>query len=397
MNSEEVLKIFGIVRNNQPFSYEYLRAADVNQTLIQEFVEWIKEKQIVIVNYWYDCEITNETDMIKEIEGNCVYCNERISNTGHIIREMYTIKEDIINEYIDIKEEIFNEFVPTEYKLNFKKLKENLSSVVPFIGSGVSIPLGLPNWIGLIELMKEGLTEDDRSQFQSYLDSGDVFSALDILKNESLTYSNETIIKSFIGDYIEKNLRTDLSDEYHNINDILSLNSDFYITTNYDNALSIYKKKFLSPVVLNDIEDMQSLLSKKNQRIIHLHGNTERPNSMVVTEKDYNNIYQDEKNARILSGIMSSRSFLFIGFSFNDKYFTDLYRILKEQLGGNHYIILGDLHPHKAKQLIAQGLIPISINVNEYKKDQKYANQFNNEYTQRFVNSLKFLITNLLD
>ena len=73
-----------------------------------------------------------------------------------------------------------------------------------------------------------------------------------------------------------------------------------------------------------------------------------------------------------------------------------MYKLLHKYIGGNNYIILADLNKHKAQQLIDKGLIPISINVKNLKIDEDFSNEVNDDYSQRFVYSLKKFIQHLL-
>ncbi|GIN98083.1 hypothetical protein J6TS1_39530 [Siminovitchia terrae] len=399
INQEKLIEVIELLKNEEDVTKEYLISKGIPEENTRGIINLFKSLNIVHIRYAYECDLQEgESEIAGSLKEECIFCENIIQDCNyHLIKELYTLKDTIIKEVEDMEKKALEDVMDNLYLLNFEKLKGELNNIVPFLGSGVSIPLGLPNWTDLISKMIEGLTNpSDTEQFEEYIKEGDIFNAIDILQKESLTYRTEDQIKSFIRDYINKNFRENLEKEYHNINDILELNSDFYVTTNYDSALSHYKNKFSYPFVLNDLKILQELYSEKDQRIIHLHGIVDKKDSMVVTEADYERLYNDEKNKSILSGIMASKSFLFIGFSFTDRYFVDMYKLLRSHIGGDHYIILADLNRHKAQRIIDEGLIPISINVKKLKTEKKFANEINNEYSQRFVNSLKVLIKNLL-
>lgn len=48
------------------------------------------------------------------------------------------------------QEEMLTKYLQEEYMDNYLLLKENVDKIVPFLGAGVSKPLGLPDWYGLI-------------------------------------------------------------------------------------------------------------------------------------------------------------------------------------------------------------------------------------------------------
>ena len=400
INNEELLEIIELIKGEDEFTEEYLISNKVSKDTAKDLIRLFKDLELIYIRYSYECEKDDESEIAMSLKEECSFCKTILQGADqHIIRELYTLKETLTSE-VEVKERLeLEEVIDILYLENFNKLKTeiNKNKIVPFLGSGLSIPLGLPNWTGLIAEMVSGLTDPSEiEQFNEYLKEGDIFNAIDILQKESLSYRTEDQIKSFINEYITTSFREELEDEYHNINDLLKLESDFYITTNYDNALSHYKKKFSYPFILDDLKELQELYTEKNQRIVHLHGNVEKKDTMVVTKEDYERLYKDDKNKTILGSMLSLKSFLFIGFSFTDKYFNDIYQLLRSQIGGKHYIILADLNKHKAQQLLDKGLIPISINVNKLVTEKSFSNEINNEKTQRFVNSLKIIIKYLL-
>lgn len=149
----------------------------------------------------------------------------------------------------------------------------------------------------------------------------------------------------------------------------MKLDTQFIITTNYDNIVSDYLKdyrgEFVMPQNLDTLDDLQDLMEEDTQKVIHLHGNADMYNSMIVTEDDYNKLYREEKIKDVLNGIMSNKTLLFIGFSFKDQYFKDLYDKIYAQIKGEHFIIIENLHPFDAAELLKRNLIPIGINVDK--------------------------------
>ncbi|PEF92565.1 hypothetical protein COL10_03465 [Bacillus cereus] len=400
IQEEELLEMLDYISNEDEFTEEHILCRGVKDDICKEFLRLLEENKIIEVKIRYECEKNGgEIEVAESINQKCKYCGTLLlGDLQHITREIYSVIVPDLTEQIEkYYEKRLERFVDKPYIRHVKQLKGELKRIIPFLGSGISIPLNLPNWTGLIEIFKDELDEaGDSRQFEEYLKQGDVFNALDLLKSVSVTFTDEEQIKTSIKEFIDEKFRSKLDGEYHNIYDILNLNSDFYITTNYDNALSIYKDSFTSlPFVLDDVKDMQDLFKEKRQRIIHLHGNVDRKDTMVVTKTDYERIYSDDKNKSILNGVMASKSLLFIGFSFNDKYINDIYNLLREYIGGTHYIILPDVHRHYGQDLMRKGLKPISIKVDSLDMELT-ENEYNEAYTQKFVYSLKQIINYLL-
>ncbi|WP_257206985.1 SIR2 family NAD-dependent protein deacylase [Bacillus pseudomycoides] len=159
------------------------------------------------------------------------------------------------------------------------------------------------------------------------------------------------------------------------------------ITTNYDNALSHYKKGYATAKTTDDIENLQDLFDEKQQQVIHFHGMADRKKTMIVTRQDYDDFYDNQKTKDILNGIMAGKPLIFIGFSFKDLYFQDLYTRIRTNIGGEHFIILPNLHPRENKQLSNRGLRPIGI---------KVAREGNGLSRQGYVDALKYIINRII-
>ena len=96
--------------------------------------------------------------------------------------------------------------------------------------------------------------------------------------------------------------------------------------------------------------------------------------SMIVTTKDYERLYSKEKNRRILTGLISKYSMLFLGFSMSDNYFSkELKSISDSNSGyGTNYMVLinGDTATEK-KVLDSNNVKFINI-VTDTKNEDSY-------------------------
>ncbi|MEM5635454.1 hypothetical protein AAHB65_01270 [Bacillus toyonensis] len=99
------------------------------------------------------------------------------------------------------QEEILKNFLQEEYMDNYTLLSEKIDKLVPFLGSGVSIPLGLPDWKGLIGGMKEKLSsKNDQDYFEVLIHRGDLLGALEMILNYSSTLNTGDRIKAYISE-----------------------------------------------------------------------------------------------------------------------------------------------------------------------------------------------------
>lgn len=193
------------------------------------------------------------------------------------------------------------------------KIKDliNQGRLILFIGSGLSVPLGLPSWGSLIDFMGEQLGYDPkvfdlygdylpRAEYYKIYKKGDL-SELRQWMDNNWRVSDEKIKKS----------------ETHEL--LASLNVKTIYTTNYDHCLEqafSLKKKAVKRVV--SIEDMYDT-KEDNVQVIKFHGDMDKPESMVLTESDYFDRMEFENPLDILlRSDMLTHSFLFLGYSMSD-------------------------------------------------------------------------------
>ncbi|PEF75624.1 SIR2 family protein [Bacillus pseudomycoides] len=392
LSREVVLDKLGLlisVGQKETFSKQTLKDSGLVEKEINLFIDHLISAKLMSKSYSYECQRYEDYEITTDIMSNCEFCEKTIQDSpSHIILELFELEEELMNMLNMEQEEVLKKYLQEEYIDNYNLLIEKINKIVPFLGSGVSIPLGLPDWGGLIWEMKEKLSrQEDQEYFETLMKQGDFLSALDLVLGYSPSLNTESRIKEYVSKRIRDDFKGDVDDSLHNIKDILNLNSDFVITTNYDNALSHYKKGYATAKTTDDIENLQDLFDEKQQQVIHFHGMADRKKTMIVTRQDYDDFYDNQKTKDILNGIMAGKPLIFIGFSFKDLYFQDLYTRIRTNIGGEHFIILPNLHPRENKQLSNRGLRPIGI---------KVAREGNGLSRQGYVDALKYIINRII-
>ncbi|KJU81302.1 signal transduction protein with Nacht domain protein [Candidatus Magnetobacterium bavaricum] len=236
----------------------------------------------------------------------------------------------------------WDSYKPTN-DLNLQALKEVIKSgrAIAFIGAGCSVPLGYPSWVGLVSKM---LDEIARMQPTAK-------SMVDMLrKDDDLLYVAGTCkmlmgpeYYPFMGrEFAPKAGRNHTSE--HEV--IIKLPFYNYITSNYDSCLeSAYAFiKNIPPlsVILNNIIMLIDALNSKGKLISHIHGRYDDPDTIVLTEDDYNYHYQEGFINSLLSAILT-RPIVFIGSGVNDMDFLGMMRfidILFKRFQERHYAII---------------------------------------------------------
>jgi hypothetical protein len=131
----------------------------------------------------------------------------------------------------------------------------------------------------------------------------------------------------------------------------MSFNS--YITTNYDHILQTFLPSNFNPINLRDINSsMQKIINSKDEkRIFHLHGHISDSSSIVLSHEKYLELYNDGKYKTLFSIFTATKTFLFVGFSFNDVFIQNIIKDNFEAFKSKHYIILNNPTEEQVKFL----------------------------------------------
>jgi len=184
-----------------------------------------------------------------------------------------------------------------------KDLNEGTASI--FAGAGLSIPAGYVNWSDLMSEIAEDLGLNITIET-------DLISLAQFHVNENRTRSkiNRKILDEFVEDVEET--------ENHKIISKLPVSSVW--TTNYDKLI---EKAFQNENKVVDVKySNNQLLTTKPKRdivIYKMHGDVNHPSEAILTKEQYENYHRThEPYINALTGELTTKTFLFIGFSFTD-------------------------------------------------------------------------------
>lgn len=184
-----------------------------------------------------------------------------------------------------------------------KDLNEGTASI--FAGAGLSIPAGYVNWPELMSEIAEDLglnisTETDLVSLAQY----------HVNENRTRSKINRKILEEFVEDVEET--------ENHKIIARLPVSSIW--TTNYDNLI---EKAFQNENKVVDLKySNNQLLTTKPKRdivVYKMHGDVNHPSEAILTKEQYEDYHRThEPYINALTGELTTKTFLFIGFSFTD-------------------------------------------------------------------------------
>ena len=245
-----------------------------------------------------------------------------------------------------------------------KLIRKN--NVIPFVGAGVSLAVQkvgskednniFPNWTKLLELLADGL-----KQYGKEDESKNIYSSLKVKKNNYLSIADD--IKGFYptDKLYNKKIEEIFDKEKEEIEDssldlarsIWDLNQKLVITTNYDKVLH-WASNSPADTQRWDIQSVSEQASSltdyiKKQTVWHLHGHIENKKNIILTTESYNRLYNNSMESEFQTAFntlkikLATKSFLFIGYSLDDKFFVnELEKIndIFENQSATHFILL---------------------------------------------------------
>ncbi len=213
------------------------------------------------------------------------------------------------------------EFVSTYVKA----LDESNAAI--FAGAGLSQPAGFVNWKELLRSIAAELSLDVDKEH-------DLISVAQYHKNErgSRAKLNQLLIEEFTS--------TASATENHKI--LCRLPIDAYWTTNYDRLIERSLEAVgKTPDVKITPENLAHNVPKRDAIVYKMHGDVGHPDKAVLTKDDYES-YNSARQlfTTKLQGDLISKTFLFIGFSFDDpnlEYILSRIRLLLGENQRPHY------------------------------------------------------------
>lgn len=219
-----------------------------------------------------------------------------------------------------------------------------------FIGSGVSVPYGIPTWNKYIKELLRYWDSKIKNYYYSNENQKNRIRDL-IAENEKCDSDKTKIVKKlykllkdvFGSDYFYKHFRDYEKAHFIISEDNVLDNSIYYslsqldaayFTTNYDNVTEMNLKKFRGSFrEFRDIKELNDdLFNITDNTVFHLHGSVYGdPNLFISSFSSYESYYRENKMLKEFKNILSNGEYLlvFIGSSMEEDYILSLFDNVK--------------------------------------------------------------------
>lgn len=210
-----------------------------------------------------------------------------------------------------------------------------------FAGAGLSIPAGFVDWKGLLKnIAKEvGLNVDKEH---------DLIAVAQFHVNEKK--GRHGINQSLVNEFSKKATLT----ENHRV--LARLPIATYWTTNYDNLIeTVLIETGKTPDVKITKKNLPLNIPMRDAVVYKMHGDVSQPDEAVVTKDDYEGYTQNRQLfSTALQGDLLDKTFLFLGFSFNDPnigYILGRIRVILGKDQREHFCIMRKVHRSDFKKV----------------------------------------------
>ena len=247
--------------------------------------------------------------------------------------------------------------------------KDNL---VFFVGAGLSIRFELPKWNELVFEVINELNDDGKLNPYKHLLSDKTYTPYEILC--MLDEKNKLEYDIFYR-YIETRYKISAIKRYDfSLHEKMLRVSNKIITTNIDNAFEIAANGNIEPKHISSKYNMWKIIASNEPYIFKLHGSYNEPDNCILLKKNYDSLYNNGDKAAIhnLKTIFSSKTIVFLGFSFSDEDINKIFNHVSSLFDNLqiHYIITDTPEEYSNSKFLK------TISVSSYEDTDKIISSF---------------------
>lgn len=229
--------------------------------------------------------------------------------------------------------------------INTLREKFQDGKIIPVIGAGFSKPFNLPDWGELlVEVAQDFKVKKDAINItRDILNNHNYMGAVSTLTY--VTNKTETDVQNAVVRIIQKK-KNELCKE-KNVIDMSQIGIDnnygdlgrfnTLLTLNYDEIIADFNKVY-NGYTISKFKDTGDFGKKKT--ILYIHGRISEPESIVLAKANYETIYENDNFKKKLAALALDRTFLFMGFSFQDEYIRNFLKTFTQDVDVMHYALM---------------------------------------------------------
>ena len=279
----------------------------------------------------------------------------------------YEAQEDWLDESLQEKHEACTALLKTHgLETPFRELSVAIERgrIVPFVGAGMSRPMGMPLWGEALKELLGRLPSADLAGISAQIEAGQYLAAA-----EALFGHNPVQAKNFISTkYRIQKLAGPMAL-------LPRIGRGCVITTNFDDAIEqTYRGvnvEFQAYMHGTQEHNFFPRLVRGDRCLLKLHGDADNPGTYILTQTQYADGYRragefdfHKPLPKALRQVFVSQSLLFLGCSLEQDWTLELFEKAKqadEYAIPNHYAILPAPEKASAKQEKATRLLTLNI------------------------------------
>ena len=186
---------------------------------------------------------------------------------------------------------------------------------VIFVGAGVSMDAGLPNWK---QFLKEccdaargnAIDQPDVQFVENMIDGGEFLLAAEILQNMLRSDLPHLIRERFASEHLRPT-------EIHKA--VASMQLPLVITTNYDRLMELAYPQTAQTLSWQRGEDILIFMKERKFGVVKIHGDVANQSSLVLTRTNYRElIHLNSSFKACMKTLLLTKTFFFIGCSLRD-------------------------------------------------------------------------------
>ena len=219
-----------------------------------------------------------------------------------------------------------------------------VGEVTPFLGAGMSVDFGYPTWDGFLDrAIREEVNDARQEELQALRDQKEFLPLAEKLD----TYTNGGAGELIAAVFHESKMKPVEAPEDHYCRLLQKMGVHTYVTTNYDRVIEAHVPGIgvFLPTTLRKIEEITEQDRRRTPYLLKLHGSYERPESLVLTERQYRENYPEDAspvNPAVLRHLWQNKVLLFLGCSLEKDYMVERMEAMsRENRAVHHFAVMG--------------------------------------------------------